>query len=147
MKPIEKFPYDDNNMRFDEKLNRYVLTEKALLDLGIDLRARLAARKAVSPELLISNKLNSVSRRVYGFIHKHNVNNHWQDHVLAFAPSARNIIYEALIAQAEYELSVGNLNLSADESKIKLTICNEVPDILSQPICEIGRSILYTGVC
>lgn len=141
------YPYDDDNMRFDEKLNRYVLTEKALLNMGIDLRSRLAARKATSPELLIDNKLNAVSRRVYGFLHKYSVNNRWQDNVIATAPSARNIIYEALKAQTEFELNVGNLYLSVDESKIKLAISEEVEQILLQPICEIGRSILYTGVC
>ncbi len=140
------YPYNDDSMIFDETSGRYVLTEKALLDMGVDLRARLAARKATSPEAEISNKLKAVSRRVYGFIHEFSIYNDRQDKLLAVLPSARPVIFEALQVQADYELSVGNQYKSLDDTKVKYAISPELVQILDCTLPEIGRSILYAGV-
>ena len=43
MSENQKYPYDDDLMRFDKDLNQYLLTEAALLKFGVDIRARLSA--------------------------------------------------------------------------------------------------------
>ena len=51
MSENQKYPYDDDFMRFDKDLNQYLLTEAALLKFGVDIRARLSATAVISPEL------------------------------------------------------------------------------------------------
>lgn len=145
MKPIEKFPHDDDNMRFDGQANMYFLTEQCLLNMGIDIRTRLASRKAMSPELLINRLLETVSEQIYGFIHEHSANNAAQDRILAECPSARSIILQAMKRQAIHVLYVGDLYNSVKPEERAAAIDEIAKQILGKPIVEIGRSILYVG--
>lgn len=143
----QTYPYDDDHMIFDPHINRYYLTEQALLDCGIDLRARLAARKAVSPDNVINSVLRIATRHVYAFIHRYNINNPAQDQAIACVPSLRPIIYDALLTQAVYTLTVGDLSNSVKPEERAAAYHPELEDILGVPVRELGgRSILYAGV-
>lgn len=61
MSENQKYPYDDDFMRFDKDLNQYLLTEAALLKFGVDIRARLSAAASVSPENEIDYAVYRVS--------------------------------------------------------------------------------------
>ena len=142
-----KYPYSDDHMIFDPNTNRYYLTEQALLDCGIDLRARLAARKAISPDNVIHSILRIATRHVYAFIHRYNIDNAAQDKAVACVPSLRPIIEEALLVQAVYTLNVGDLSNSVKPEERAAAYHPELEDILGVPVCELGgRSILYAGV-
>lgn len=137
-------PYDDSLMTFEDGM--YVLTEQAVLDYGIDLRAWFANNKATNPENMVHSFLRKASRQIYNFIHKHSVHNAFQDTAFICLFSARKILYEALLNQVEYLASVGNLanSMSADERAAR--VCDDAKDVLGTTIPELGRSILYTGV-
>ena len=75
----QKYPYDDDFMRFDKDLNQYLLTEAALLKFGVDIRARLSATASVSPENEINYAVYRVSNLIYGYIHEHNANNAFRE--------------------------------------------------------------------
>lgn len=79
MSENQKYPYDDDLMRFDKDLNQYLLTEAALLKFGVDIRARLSATASVSPENEIDYAVYRVSNLIYGYIHEHNANNAFRE--------------------------------------------------------------------
>lgn len=142
-----QYPYSDDHMIWDPRRNRYYLTSKALLDEGIDLAARLAARKAVSPDAVINNLLSTATRHVYAFIHDFTVYNAWQDKAIAVVPELRDIIYEALMTQAKYILNVGDLSNSVKPEERAAVYHPMLESILDVPRCCLGgRSILYGGV-
>jgi hypothetical protein len=57
-------PYTDERLRWDDYENRYYLTEKALINIGIDIRSRLAFNKVSSPEYIINGFLDFKSNIV-----------------------------------------------------------------------------------
>lgn len=61
-----EYPFSDDYMTFNAKTNRYILTEKALLDNGIDIRSEMAATATVRPESVINSFLKLVSDMIYG---------------------------------------------------------------------------------
>ena len=79
MSENQKYPYDDDLMRFDKDLNQYLLTESALLKFGVDIRARLSATAGISPENEINYAVYRVSNLIYGYIHEHNANNAFRE--------------------------------------------------------------------
>lgn len=103
-------PYTDDLMRWDESTGRYYLTETALIRQGIDLRSRLG--RSPSPEYVINGLLTRTTALVYGYIHEHNINTQKQDALIAETPSMRDIIYNALLAQAVYVVYNGDLSIS-----------------------------------
>lgn len=143
---MESYPYNDDFMIFDEELGQYVLTENALLSRGINLRARLSARKDVTPEAIISNIAYTSSAMIYGFIHQYNDDNPLQDFLIAKCADLRKIIYEALLSQAIYVCVNGNLFLSTDDNERKKAIDENAVFCLQKTVKSLGnRSILFCG--
>ena len=120
MKGEKTMSVNTETMAFNELTEMYVLTEEALTSRGINLRARLASNKVVSPENVINEFLQTVSEMIYGYIFdnslnvvsKININNTVE----------RQLFERALIKQAIYVLSVGNLLLSVDENQRAIAI-------------------------
>lgn len=139
------YPYNDEYMVVDKLTGHYVLTEAALLSRGIDLRARLSETSTVSPENVINNVLQTASDMIYQFIHDHNFNNQMQDYMILKVPSARQIIYRAMLYQAVYVCTVGNLYLSKDKTERAAAIDVLAQSILNNVMPEVGYSLLYTG--
>lgn len=134
------YPYSDDYMTYNPATHRYTLTLKDVTEnLGIDLESRLTVPNAI-PSLL-----NRVSIRIYAFIHSHNVDNAYQDLIIAKTADGRRIIKEAMEEQLIYLLSVGDLSRSVDEQERKFAYDETAIDILLQPIREIGCTILYCG--
>lgn len=135
-----EYPYSDEFMTFDLTKNRYVLTEKDLIEnLGIDINQRLKNPNA------IKSLLNQISIQVYRFIHEHNINNAFQDFIIAKTCTGREVIRQAMEQQAIYFLTVGDLSRSADLSKRALWFDETAKEILFTNIPEIGTSLLYGG--
>ena len=139
------YPYNDDYMQFDEFENQYILTEKALINRGIDLRARLAQRKAITPENVINGLLYTVSDMIYNYICACNDDDLRQKYLIANVPSLRQIIYKAMLYQAQYVLMVGNLSLSVDNDKRIKSIDENAKRILNTVVPELGKPITYSG--
>lgn len=140
------YPYDDDFMTFDQTVQQYVITEKALLSRGVDLRARLSATGTVTPEGVIENITRLASDMIYGYIHAHSADNMQQDRIIAKCPSLRLIILNAMLYQAVYISFNGNLLLSTDQSKREKALDETAKQWLERTAPEIGTSILYLGV-
>ena len=112
MPDIQTYPYDDDFMIFDGVTGQYVITEKALLSRGIDIRARLAATSTVSPENVIETVVRTASEMIYQYIHGFNADNTAQDAIIAAFPPMRERMYRALLYQAVNVCNAGNLYLS-----------------------------------
>lgn len=140
------YPYDDDYMIFDPSVQQYVLTEKALLSRGIDLRARLSETSSVTQEGAIENVVRLASDMIYGFIHRYGANNMTQDRIIALAPSLRTIIYNAMLYQAEHVIYNGNGYLSPRKEDRDNAINVNAKQWLERTVPEIGTTILYVGV-
>ncbi len=140
-------PYSDDYLYYDEKTNRYMLTEKALVEnVGLNIRARMSDTALVNPEVAIKSFNRTVSDMVYQFIHQHNVNNRAQDCLIATVPELRQIIQQAMEYQAVYVANVGNLYLSAKPEERAVAIDYLAQSVLGDVVPCLGYSILYTGV-
>ena len=137
-------PYDDERMIFDKVSCMYVLTPNALAESGIDISAE--TENAAYSQTVTASVLKRISRKVYNFIHMHNVDNPKQDWLIAHVPSLRKIIYEALAAQALYMYTVGDLALATDRDLTKRSnISEDCAEVLLTTVPELGICILYTG--
>lgn len=106
-------------MKFNELTEMYELTEEALTNSGVNLRARLATNKVATPEYIINEFLQTISEMIYGYIYDNSLN------VVSKIDSntiTRQLFERALIKQAIYVLSVGNLSLSVDENKRAIAV-------------------------
>lgn len=142
-----RYPYSDEYMIFDEDTKRYVLTPKYVYDkIGVDMEGALKEREAINATVLANRFLVEVSDDIYDFIHNHNVNTTRQDYWIAVVPSLRNIIQKAMEQQFVYSRLNGLLGYSSDKETQDKRICPKAINTLSQTVCELGQSILYTGV-
>lgn len=139
-------PYSDENLRYDENKHKYYLTEQALINEGIDIRGRIAEGSATSPEYVINGFINRVSAVIYSHIHEFNADNKHQDFLISHIPSARNMIFNALINQAIYMYRNGDLTLSIKDEERQKAYDNVALSELNTTLPEIGVSILYTGL-
>ncbi len=138
-------PYNDEFMTFDHESGQYLLTEKALLSRGIDLRADLAETETVTPEAVIEMVTRTASDMIYGYIHQFSARHDRQDHLLAHVPSLRKILFGAMLYQAVYIRRNGNLYLSTDDNERHKAIDELAKQILMRRVPELGVSILYAG--
>jgi hypothetical protein len=139
------FPYSDERMRYDEALKRYVLTPFALQERGYDLADRVTALGIQNPTQAVNGFLLGVSDMIYEYIHAHNIDNTLQDRMIAKIPELRHIIYRALIAQAVYMYSNGDLSLSTDDRDAGKEIATRAKRELETVVPGIGTCIVYTG--
>lgn len=139
-------PINDDYRWYDPVSRQYILKEKALLDYGINIRPEVD--DATYSETVISSVLKRVSRKVYNYIHAHSIYNDRQDWLIAHVPRIGQIVYEALLAQALYFFTDGDLGLlTKKEDAERSNVCVDCQDILNTSLCELGgRSILYCGV-
>lgn len=141
----QAYPYDDEFMSFDAERVQYVITEKALLSRGIDLRADLASTSAVSPENVIKMVVLTASDMIYGYIHQFSADNELQNYLIATRKDLRQIIFEAMLYQAIYIRRVGNLYYSTDDGMRKKAIDEIAKQWLERTVPSLGTSILYAG--
>lgn len=139
------YPYNDEEMVFDELLGQYVLTPKCAERLGINLEGRLRQKGAVNAELVARNVMAEVSNMIYEYMHRYVADEGLQDWAIATIPALRPLIKRALEAQFKYYMQVGNLSRSVDENKRKLAIDETAKSILRRNVPELGHSLLYSG--
>lgn len=138
-------PYDDEYMKFDKERGQYVLTEKALIDRGINLRADFSETDTITPEAGILTVVYAASDMIYGYIHEFSADNMRQDYCISKLPALRKIIFEAMLYQAIYIRRVGNLYLSTDDNERQKAIDEIAKQWLGRTVPELGTSILYVG--
>ena len=114
-----KHPYSDDLMIFDERGNRYILTEKALEREGIFLRARLSRSALIDAPSVINGFVKTISTHTYNYLHQYAHNIAQQDMCIALTPAMRDVIYRAMIEQAKYVIMNGDMSLSPDPAEAR----------------------------
>ena len=133
-------------MKLNPITNQYELEESDLTAMGMQLRERLASRRAVNPDAIISALLTRNSEMVYSFIHSFSMHNTRQDELIKKCESAQRILYRALRSQIVHLLNVGDLTNSVKREERENAINIVTKNILQETIPEIRTSILYGGV-
>ncbi len=101
---MTKFPYDDEYMTYDYRMHRYVLTDKAVLDiLGENLNVILVDAEPVTKNAF----LKKVSNTLYEYILSASQSPDYIEYIMAKDGSLREMIRDMLISQVEYMLANG----------------------------------------
>ena len=138
-------PYSDDIMIYNELTGRYILTETAIENNGISLRARLSANRTINPTTVINSLLTRASDMIYNYIHAFNIDNRHQDYLIANIPELRIIIYRAMLQQVEYILMNGDLSRSVDKDKRDIAIDASAKQTLETVVPSLGVPITYIG--
>ena len=152
------YPNSDELMTYDFNKHRYILTNKCVLDeLNENLAERLNMRGSASAENVINSVLDLISLNVYNFIYSHTIQRFFVERILAKAPSARNVIKEAMKQQVLYFLVNGQIDKYAGvdvkkgqamllkDLRGERTIDPQAIMILDNPLEETKVSLLFRG--
>lgn len=103
-------PYSDNQMTYNERAHRYVLTQECVLeDMNIDLGAVLNTSDVADVAIAQEQFLDRVSRIIYSWIYSVNPLRFRTERELALNESHRPFILEAMKEQVLYILNNGDL--------------------------------------
>ena len=141
----ESYPKTNELMYFDEERKRYILTETALIANGTDLRARLSYNRSSDPSAIINRHLKRVSDVIYNYVHSFSKDTEHQDELICQSPTLRRIMYDAMLAQSEYMLLVGDLSRSPKIAERELAIDESAKLFLNETVPELGTAITYAG--
>lgn len=152
-------PYDDDLMHYDYKLHRYILYPLAFQqETGIDLVSKINGALGEESNILEFYLKYNISAPVYDFIKGGKQDTRLVEYIAAKSPTARDVIYQALILQGIYFVTNGDpsqfsgINLKSgyvtDRSSLVLhTLSPRAQMILSETeIPEYGGNTLaYRG--
>ncbi len=103
--------YNNNEMSYDKKNHRYVLTEECVLeDMNIDLKAILNTSDAADVANAPQKLLERVSALVYGYIYRTVPFRYKTERALALDDENRSYILDAMKEQLLYILNNGDLS-------------------------------------
>lgn len=106
--------YDNNEMFYNKRKHRYVLTEECVLeDMNIDLGVVLNTSDVADVANAASKLLDRVSMLIYGYIYKTVPFRYKTERALALEDENRQPLYDAMKEQLLYMLNNGDFsNLS-----------------------------------
>lgn len=136
----------DDYMRYDYDLHRYVLTLKYATDvLGINIEERVSSNRAVNATAVINNFLTEASDAVYEFLNDCN-DTQTIAYIIAVSPTARKVIQKAMGKQFTYYASAGMLDYTANRELQDLSLNKKAKaELLSVTIPETGAVLGYCG--
>ena len=159
MNEQQKYPYDDEIMKYDYNAHRYVLTEQGVLtELGENLDLILNASGDANPSTLAKRFLNRVSQVVYSSLYRNTQSEEFIEYILATYPPLRSRVKDMLQAQTLYMLMNGDIGLMSGVNVAKgqamdinalrgrARIAPEVEDIANMVIPGLGFRLNYLGV-
>lgn len=132
-------------MRFDEITNRYYITETALLNRGIDIRARYTAQGLSDGGEAVNALLNDATDLVYNYAHDGVFDNDRQDYILATNEEARTHLFRALMAMAISLARYGNRLDSVEEAERAVAIPSQVKAEFDVVLPSLGHTLKYAG--
>ena len=103
-------PFDDDAMVYDIDTHRYVLTEKYLTSIGVDLSIILNTESAPVPADIPKFFLKRVSFLVYSNIYSYGRSKEDKEYILACNPNLRDVIKDALVERVAYITDSGDMS-------------------------------------
>lgn len=154
-----KLPYSDQSMEWNADKERYILTEYGVMnETGIDMRKQINEALGDAANI-IRFYLDNISLKIYQYIYSFAYNVGKIKHVLTYSPTARKMLYDAMIQQAVYFVTNGdvsqfagvNMRTGAVVGRKKLIQAAISPMaesiIINSYIPELGTSIVNLSIC
>ena len=105
------YPLNDQNMYWDMQEHMYVLTaDYVKAKTGVDLYLLMNDSYIVDKTVAVRRVLEKVSRQVVEEIYSYNVDNDYQEYLMAKSEMAREVLMGALLLQVEYIVRNGKIN-------------------------------------
>jgi hypothetical protein len=140
------YPLDDAEMIYNYKAHRYVLEKNYLLNMGQNLDELLDTTGDANKNTLPSRFLDRVSYLVYDHIYSFNFNMFTVEYHLAKNKELRETIKRAMLEQAFYMLSNGDLTIEAGVDLIRLRALNTARILSSGLSSNVEKILLNSGV-
>ena len=149
-------PFSDENLKYDYNRHRYYLTNDVIYkELGINF-GLIPAGTDANPSTIAERFIRKSGDDVYRYLYADIFNPGWTEFELACVPELRKVVFEMLLAQAEYNYENGFLetysgidiykSTAMDKEKIReRRISMTVEDIAFQMQSSIGRCLKYAG--
>lgn len=102
-------PYDDDKMHYDYSLHRYILYPLAFQkETGIDLASKVNGALGDENNMLEFYLKYNISAPIYDFIKSGKQDARLVEYICAKSPTARALIYQALLLQGIYFVTNGD---------------------------------------
>lgn len=153
------YPLTDQQMRYDDVRHRYILTRYGVeLVTGIDLSRQVNTALGQASNMA-DFYLRMVSDKIYNHIYSKSDNKPLLEYVMAKSPTARQMLFDAMIAQTLFFITNGDISQFSgvnikngtviDRRVIKENMIS--PDaemtLLNTDIPELdGNTVLYQGI-
>ena len=138
--------YNDDRMVFDETTNRYYITEQALIEHGVDVRARFTAQGLSDGGAHAVNALISdATDLVYNYAHDGVYDTAVQDYILANEEKVRPGLFRALLAMAVSLARYGNRMDSVEAEERAVAIPSQVRAEFDIVYPCLGHTLKYSG--
>ncbi len=141
-------PLNDEYMIYDYRRHRYMLTEKAVLELlGENLNDLTDGNVTLKNKLLMD-----ASADVYGYIYEDSRSPDYLERIMALDEDLRPIIQDMLLAQLEYTLYNGKLSLYAGinlakQSALDISRIRNESKVAETVVQETHRILPGYGIC
>ena len=134
-------PYNDDDMIYDYKAHRYVLTLDYARRNGIDLESRVKSVDTNAASTIINTVLRTASVQIYAYIFAHNMNRRALEYVIAKSETARSIVRDAMREQLAYLVTQGDLSRTTEKDKREMYIDMMAKLILDTDVPELGTCL------
>ncbi len=141
-------PLNDEYMIYDYRKHRYMLTEKAVLELlGENLNDLTDGNVTLKNKLLMD-----ASADVYGYIYEDSRSPDYIERIMALDEDLRPTIQDMLLAQLEYTLYNGKLSLYAGinlakQSALDISLIRNESKVAETVVQETHRILPGYGIC
>ncbi len=141
-------PLNDEYMIYDYRKHRYMLTEKAVLELlGENLNDLTDGNVTLKNKLLMD-----ASADVYGYIYEDSRSPDYLERIMALDEDLRPTIQDMLLAQLEYTLYNGKLSLYAGinlakQSALDISRIRNESKVAETVVQETHRILPGYGIC
>ena len=141
-------PLNDEYMIYDYRKHRYMLTEKAVLELlGENLNDLTDGNVTLKNKLLMD-----ASADVYGYIYEDSRSPAYIERIMALDEDLRPTIQDMLLAQLEYTLYNGKLSLYAGiklakQSALDISRIRNESKVAETVVQETHRILPGYGIC
>lgn len=145
---VKAMPLNDEYMIYDYRRHRYMLTEKAVLELlGENLNDLTDGNVTLKNKLLMD-----ASADVYGYIYEDSRSPDYLERIMALDEDLRPIIQDMLLAQLEYTLYNGKLSLYAGinlakQSALDISRIRNESKVAETVVQETHRILPGYGIC
>lgn len=141
------YPYDNDNMKYDYTMHKYVLQPTAVsTQLGYDLAVVLNPTGDNNPSTMGERFLKQVTNHLYNWIYSHNLRyKPFVEKALAQYSECRPIIEQCLLNEVEFTLKNGQfwdiIDINTNHRQVSFDT-----EILLNSTLPSGLNLLYQGV-